>query len=270
MKLFSRNFYSVQLLLLLLAIAGCRKAFEYSPYSSDIPERYKQHTTDINRKRLLDKGSGNRTSMKIAVLSDTHNYLVELREAIEAINGDSSIDFVVFGGDYSDQGLLQEYLMFHEELQRLDKPFFTLIGNHEYLAKAADIYRQLFGEANYTIDHSGFRFVFFDDVFWEKDIMPDFDWLEMQLAAARGRQLTVIAHIAPDGDQFDSASRARYEGLMQRYKVGLSISGHFHSYLHRYVQDVQYLTVPSPALRQYCTAELSNSGHPPVVSIVSY
>jgi predicted phosphodiesterase len=238
-------------LLLLTLLPGCQRLFEHSPYDGNLPAGYTGLTTAKNLQRLQETEAES-NSFKVAFISDTHYNHSELADAIGRINADDSIAFVVFCGDYSDQGLINEYQIFYNELKALRKPFLTAIGNHEYLANAASIYAEMFGPVNYSFDYGKYHFVFFDDVFWEKGAKPDFDWIDKNLSGKGERQAVVVAHIPPNGDQYDAESRDRYIALMNKHRVQLSIHGHVHSYTIDTTADTRYITVPDVGKRQLC------------------
>jgi Icc-related predicted phosphoesterase len=247
------------------AFYSCKKTFEYSPYSADIADTYKGNTTQINIDRIKKLSVDESGKFKIALLSDTHNYHDQLVAAIKHINNDEEIKFVVICGDLSDQGLQKEYTILYDMLKKLNKPVLTVIGNHDYLANAETIYADMFGEKNYTVDFGHYTFLFFDNVFWEKNGTPDFTWLNSQasIAKEKGNTPILISHIPPFGDQYDEQNRKMHEKVVSDNKIPLSIHGHTHAYAYGNVvpeSDYKYLVVPAIGDKIYYTVTFGNYG----------
>lgn len=73
----------------------------------------------------------------IAVLSDLHlpgRILPKKEKAIETLNGWQDLDMVAVLGDIcEDHGSVEEYSFAKQFLAKLKKPFFPIVGNHEYI-----------------------------------------------------------------------------------------------------------------------------------------
>ncbi|HZF99588.1 MAG TPA: metallophosphoesterase [Chitinophagales bacterium] len=249
------------LLAVLLSIAaGCESMFSYSVYEARVPEN-RTNTTAKNLALLEAMDTTTLSTYKIAVLADPHYHYDRLGAAVSKINLDPEIKFVIVNGDLADQGLLQEYMAFHDVMEKLDKPYFTVIGNHDYLSNAEDIYLEMFGPYNYSFNFNGSRFVLFDDVVWESNKTPDFSWLEHTLSNDSHGQAFVFAHIAPFGDQMRDVHDKRYNEAMQNGNVTLSVHGHGHSYYEgdHYNDGMRYLMVPWIE-KGYCELIVHESG----------
>lgn len=230
---------------LLFGSQSCTKLFEYSPYSANVDNE------QLNTNAIQLQGIANQfkspSHFSFAVIADVHYHYTSLTSIVKEINNDDEIDFVIIAGDISDQALLTEYELFYSIMKDLNKPYLTLIGNHDYNANGEKIYAQMFGETNYDFVFQNSHFIMFDDVFWESNRKPDFNWLETKLQNNEEYEHQfVIAHIPPFGDQFDEMSEVRYVEIMADNQVSLSIHGHTHSYLSRdyYKDGVPYIVVP--------------------------
>jgi 3',5'-cyclic-AMP phosphodiesterase len=73
----------------------------------------------------------------IAVLSDLHlpgRILQQKEKAIDTLNTWSDLDMIVVLGDIcEDHGSVEEYAFAKRFLGKLKKPFFPIVGNHEYI-----------------------------------------------------------------------------------------------------------------------------------------
>lgn len=255
--------------------SSCKKTFEYSPYSGDVPAYYNALNTEKNLQKIQAQTNGNGT-FRVAFISDTHYFHDEFTDAINQVNNDNSIDFVVICGDMSDQGLNKEYLYFYDQAKEFNKPMLTVIGNHDYLANAERAYAEMFGPVNYTLDHEGYRFIFFDDIFWEKGAKPDFDWMEAQARSANtaGLKPVLISHIPYFGDQYDSISKNRELQIIKQENITLSVHGHQHTYSYTSIFDstdhYKCLVVPTIGKRSYCIVTFSHESAPVVTTVNLY
>lgn len=229
-----------------LSLFSCSTSIEYSPYQAALEKKY-LNTTSKNLNLINEIQTGSER-FSFAFIADSHFHYKNLRRVIEDINSNNEISFVIFGGDIADQGLLKEFEIFHDILQNLEMPYLTVIGNHDYLSNGEIIYQQMFGGLNFTFEFNNCKFVLFDNVFWESEEQPNFDWLESNLYNETNfDQVFVVAHIPPFGDQFDEISENNYVGLLAENNVQLALHGHTHSFLLEdyYADGVTYLTNPS-------------------------
>ena len=239
----------------------CESPFSYSIYDAYVPVRYRG-ATNKNLKKL-DAVSGQPLScFKVALLADVHYHYDDLAAAIRRINADDSILFTIVIGDLTHHGLLAEFLLLYDQLQAFEKPYFTVIGNHDYLSNGGTIYSQMFGTKNYTFTFDSVKFVLFDDVFWESNAVPDFQWLENELLpAADYKSLIPLAHIQPTDDQFSAEYDAHYHQLMVDAGVLYSFHGHKHTYsdLIPFGDAVHYVTVSSVVNRSFTELQVRRS-----------
>lgn len=248
------------ILIVLVVLAGCEDAFEYSPYAANVKDSYKGIGGE-NFKLINDKNQ-HVGSFKFAVFADSHYSYHELNGAISSVNKQDDIDFVIVNGDMADHGYLKEFELFHERMKNLDVPYLTVIGNHDYRSNGEDIYSDMYGPKNYTLKYSNTFFIMWDNIFWESNKNPDFIWLEEQLVNATDYEnIIVVCHIPPFGSQFDEENELHYSELMQKYKVKMSIHGHNHSNYHGtyYHDGIDYLVVESIIDEQYAILSVNNN-----------
>jgi Icc-related predicted phosphoesterase len=226
---------------------ACDNFFEFSVYGANVQEAHK-NTTSKNL-QLIEEMQVASSDFKFAVVTDSHIFYTNFNTVLDDINKNEDISFVIFGGDLAEQGLLKEYELFYGLMEHLQKPYLTVIGNHDYSSNGGEIYMKMFGDYNYSFEFNENKFIFFDDIVWESNKNPDFDWLSSELSSNNlFKNVFVIAHIPPFGDQLDPEMEQRYQSLMQANNVPLSIHGHTHSFLYEnfYEDAVNYLTVPAP------------------------
>jgi len=231
LQLFQKRHLFYVLLLLpatVTLLQGCKNMLDFSPYEIRVVDGDKNTTL----KNLIDVENSilNPDSITIALTADPHYNYNNLQKVVSSINSNYQIDFAMCLGDISESGIQTEFELFHTEMDKLVVPYLTAIGNHDYRSNGEDIYYQMFGQLNYSFKAGFLRIIVFDDIFWESNKNPNFDWLESELKQYEGELLAVASHIPPDTDQFDSVSREQYYKLMEKYQVKYSFHGHQHSF----------------------------------------
>jgi 3',5'-cyclic-AMP phosphodiesterase len=170
-----------------------------------------------------------------AVLSDVQRAIDDVHQVFERINQDPELRFVVSTGDLVNTGAREELEHFQRELQKLDIPFYSTVGNHE-MGADAHVWHTLFGPFNVHFAFKGVTFSLVDS--GNATIDPHvYASLDDWLSAARDDVHVVLTHIPPldpvglRGGGF----RSRKEGakLMQKLADGHADAlflGHIHSY----------------------------------------
>jgi Icc protein len=234
----------IVLFALTITFSNCDNLFEYSVYGANVKKAHK-NTTAKNSK-LLENIKLESQDFKFAFITDVHYFYDNLRTVIDDINKSDDILFVIFGGDIADQALLKEFEIFSDIMQNLNKPYFTVIGNHDYNSNGSIIYKEMFGDYNYSFEFNNNKFVLFDDIIWESNKDPDFDWLSLELFdSARFNQVFAFAHIPiVVSDDLSVEMKETYRSIMIDNNVSLSIHGHTHSYFYE-EGKVDYLIVPA-------------------------
>lgn len=222
---------AVLLLILGLALSGCRDYFDYTPYGI---EPHNHHLTDTNRARIESASLPGFAPFRFAVIADTHAYYDELKAFVQHINGRNDIAFILVAGDVTDYGLQQEYQWSVDLLAGLKQPYLTVIGNHDALNNGKANYRAFFGEYDYTFTFNQVKFVALNSASWEFDnTVPRLDWLRSELSSYYLYQhQMVLTHILPYSydNRFTPEFSAAYQAAARDNFVSLMIGGHAHAY----------------------------------------
>jgi 3',5'-cyclic-AMP phosphodiesterase len=261
MKSCSMNFRLEVFIFLVLIVLGCDKPFSYSPFEATVPDDLRNSTAK-NLQKIRDRESATGNDFKIAVLSDAHYHFNDLRDAIDRINADTLVAFVVVTGDLTENGLLKEFEIFHQLMSSLNTPYLTVIGNHDYLSNGVQVYRQIFGPVNYSFFFKDFKFIMWDNIRWESNSEPDWKWFRAEISDRREDQreasrIIPFSHIPPnDGQLADSA--AVIHKLFLENGIRLSVHGHKHEYTNEQLYPgVRYVTIGSPDKRGYVELSMS-------------
>lgn len=223
--------WSLGTLALVLA-TGC---LEYSPHAIDLdPSERDLHRKAVERLHAIPPPEA---GFRFAVVGDTQLAFDEAEDAVEHLNARDDLAFVVQGGDFTNFGLLPEFRLMNDIFARLRVPYFVVIGIHDHLGNADDIYDRMFGARDFSFTFGRTRFVFFDSnslEFGFSGTVPDVGWLAAQLDPDGSFDGAVlVSHVAPMHADFDPALREPYVALLQAQSSVVS----FHAHEHRYRFD---------------------------------
>ncbi len=243
--------------LIAFALFSCERVFEYTPYSADVnDERKFTRKKNMEELRTIEKETQGREIFRVALVSDSHTYYNSLAEVVNVINQDQEVLFTLHGGDMTDGGLINEYSLFYHVMDKLNCPYFTVIGNHDCLANGRIIYADQYGPLNYSFVFKNCKFIFFNNVIWEMNYSePDWEWLISELSNRSAfDQVFVIAHIPPWSDQFSPLDTWAYQTMLDTSNVSMSIHGHHHDhYFGDYFEDnIPYLVIGVPTKGVFC------------------
>ncbi len=239
-------------ILVLWSFTGCSDVFDVTPYDTATISS-PSGLTDRNINLWRERVAGLDGAMTIAFTSDPHFYYGDLGDVIEHINNDVSVEAIIVPGDLTDQGLLGEYELFTNVMERSRHPWIATIGNHDHLSNGRQIYEQMFGARNFFVDLRGHRFIFFDNTVWESQLEPELEWLSATLASSGELRPILIAHIPFNDQQLENGIGNAIRGLLAQHGSKLFIAGHVHgfSYNSHYGDGIRYVTVPWPREREY-------------------
>lgn len=256
----------------LLFLFGCDHPVSYSPFEANLAKEFR-NTTQKNLQKINALDTVANYPFKIALISDIHYHYNEAKEALIKINKKSDIAFIIVTGDLTENGLQKEFELFHRIMDDSNKPYLTVIGNHDYLSNGAKIYQQMFGPLNYSFTFRKVKFVMWDNVLLESNRTPDWEWFRHLIAAPQDREkfhhVVPFSHIPPFDVQLTDNADA-FHKLLRDNKIKSSIHGHKHTYSSEelYGDGINYVTVGSPQHRVY--AELTITPDEIVVDKIEY
>ena len=192
------------------------------------------------------------------------------KAVIESIKNDSAPDFFVHVGDFVIHGseVSQWKNQFFDPAAGLIKktPFFTCLGNHEYMVKDdATNYKKFFSlpgnEEYYAFTYGCARFIVLNtnegkglvalDGSDYKDPSDQVKWLEKELQSEKYRESKwqfVIFHDPPYtcgkkhyNDPENSVLREKLAPLLEEHGVDMVFNGDSHNYERSYVDGVYYI-----------------------------
>lgn len=204
-------FHYAAAVILMSATLSCDN-LEYHPYGADIDGAVSLNTTYISQ--ITERTDG--LPIKFAFLSDTQGCYDDLRDAVKIIAVMSDIDFVVHGGDLTDFGLPKEFIWCRDLMERLGKPYFAVIGNHDCLGNGEQTFRYMFGEKNFSFNVAGVHFLCLNTNALEYDYsepVPDFEFISSDAEAVAALNVSqpesvthtvIVMHSRPGDEQFNN------------------------------------------------------------------
>ncbi|MBD1398993.1 metallophosphoesterase [Pontibacter sp. JH31] len=229
-----KNIYPLLLGLTLFLLSSCEELFEYHP-NQIILQDDERDLTARNLAKLESQQPGD--TLHLLLMGDTQRFYDAASAFVDKANTFPHIDFVIHQGDISDFGLSQEFKWVHNIMKGLKWPYLTVVGNHDMLANGRKVYRQMYGDFNYSFVYGHTKFVMIDTNGREYGFngkVPDLDWLSKELTRQPGdtwHQAIVVSHMPPyDGDFDTSLELPFHETLKESDRVQLSLHGHIHNW----------------------------------------
>lgn len=211
--------------------------------------------------------------VKFAQVTDTHyaggvNYRYNvLKSAIEDINNQENLDFVVFTGDNIDRPKEKDLIEFLQIIKKLKKPYYIVIGNHD-VYKANGLSKTKYMEIingnnvfkkpspNYVFSKNGFVFIVIDGA---KEVIPGSNgyykadtlkWLEKQLVKYKDKHVVILQHfplIEPQPQKSHITYKAEeYLKTLDKYdNVIAVVSGHYHINGEKMRNGVYHISSPT-------------------------
>ncbi len=218
-------------LMLMLLFTSCERWFDYHPYDVRI-----KGETDINAKniKLIEEKCKDKSTLCFAVISDSHGWYSETKDAVASINANPNIDFVIHGGDLTDCGTTKEFMWQRDVLFDLRVPYVALIGNHDFLGTGDEAFSRIYGDLDFSFIASRIKFVCLNTNATEYDYLaavPNFDYIEEQLTANADKfdRTIVCMHARPYSDQFNNNVAKAFEHYIRLLpQMMFCINGHDH------------------------------------------
>lgn len=176
-----------------------------------------------------------RSTFRIALMSDVQEAITSVSDVFRVINQQPNLDFLLGAGDLTQQGERAQLTRFERELDALNIPYYTTLGNHE-LGVEPTVYQELFGRASFSFVHRGARFTLLDSASATLDNRT-YRWLDEWLTLGADQFHVIGMHIPPldpTGTR-NGAFASRDEALalfakLQARGVDLTVYGHVHSF----------------------------------------
>lgn len=244
-----------------LLLTSC-EAFEETPFSMGSRHLY---LNNKNYQELLNSVP-NDSIVRFAFIGDTQRFYDDTEEAVEKINSIPDIDFTIISGDLTDFGLLYEFDQMDRILNKLYKPYFSVIGNHDIVANGVEIFKDYYGDLNTSIEYLNVKFLLFNTNGVSTGFdgtAPNMNWLKTQLDISTDNKWVIgVSHIPPNNVDFDPALKSQYEETLSEYPNFLvSLHGHNHNMADWQTNGVDYINSSSTSKKELIVITLSDTGY---------
>jgi hypothetical protein len=230
-----------------LDVANCIPDVELSPLDSNA--RATLVTTDAATKkswelelpagkskfRFAPPDAADRAPWSLALMSDVQEAIDRVQDVYRRVNEQPDVRFLLGAGDLTERGSHEELRRFEDELEGLDVPYYTTLGNHE-LGETPPLYQDYFGRANFHFAYRGVHFTLLDSASATLDPIV-YDWLDGWLGRGRSAVHVVAMHIPPldptgvrNGAFASRNEAAALLGKLAEGGVDLTLYGHVHSF----------------------------------------
>ena len=118
-----------------------------------------------NQKMLkkINLGNQHQKSFSFVVMGDNRDGDNVLRKIISNINKDKDVSFVLNNGDLVPDGYKKEFFNYLAMIKKSDKPFLSIIGNHEIpWYDGESNYEHTFGKTHFAFSYGNSYFIVLD------------------------------------------------------------------------------------------------------------
>jgi len=169
-----------------------------------------------------------------ALLSDVQEAIDDVQDIFTRVN-QQPVDFLLGAGDLTQRGTADQLSRYQRELQALEVPYYTSLGNHE-LGQSPTLWHDYFGRASLHFDYRGAAFSLVDSSSATVDPVV-YGWLDGWLDEHSADVHVVAMHIPPldptgvrNGAFASRNEAAKLLLKLARGHVDLTLYGHIHSY----------------------------------------
>ncbi len=187
----------------------------------------------------LQKIVTSKDELSFAVFGDNKNSITTFERIIDKINKEY-ISFAVDVGDLVYDGEKEKFGFFIKQIEHLNKPFLTVIGNHETKEGGRVNYYKLFGRFYYSFTIGNSYFIVLDDAN-ERNLDPwQMDWLKEELKKSQDYKYRfVFMHVPlfdprksrqPGHSMKDVSFAKKLNRLFDQYNTTMLFASHIHGY----------------------------------------
>lgn len=258
-------FYRTIILLFIPCFQACNM-FESHPYATYVNGEKDLNNTNI--KRVTEKLKGQK-EIRFAFFSDTQRWYDETKDYVAYINKRNDVDFILHGGDLTDFGARNEFILQRDIMLGFNKPWFALLGNHDCLGTGEDVYEEIWGDPNFYFVAGNVLFICLNTNCMEYDYseaIPDFLFLERLLnnLPEEVEKTVVVMHVPPFDLEFNNNVAHVFQlYLIQFPNLQFCLNGHGHDYSVKdiFEDGILYYMTPCVQKRQYLLFTINEEGY---------
>ena len=186
-------------------------------------------------------------SFSFAQFTDVHisqsneNNTEDLRRAVEDVNMQEHIAFVLVSGDIAETGDYKSLMVAKRELDMLNCPYYIVPGNHDtkWSESGATDFKRIFGDNRFRLQFNGFLFLGINTgpiiKMGDGHVSPqDVIWVERQLENVGKRMpVLIVTHYPLKSGDVDNWWMLT--DVVRKYNVQSFLGGHYHrNMVHSY------------------------------------
>ena len=229
---------------------------EYHPYDGRISGERRVNEKNI---KSIESICAEKRTIRFIWMGDSQRFYDETEDFVDNINERDDIDFVIHGGDVSDFGATKEFIWMRDIMNKLSVPYVVLLGNHDCLGNGEDIFREIFGEVNFSFLAGNVKFICLNTNALEFDYsrpVPDFAFMEKEYEDDREEyEKTIFAmHVRPFSEQFNNNVAKVFQEFIQKFPdLQFCLNAHDHQFTadNLFEDGVIYYGTPNVKKRQY-------------------
>lgn len=219
----------ISLLFSAFVIVACGE-MEYSPWQTNI-DHHNLTAKHLNRLARTDTSF---EPFKFVLTGDPQAVVGHLSRVIDVTNSNDGISFINILGDITDMGLRREWLWVGDIIEDSRHPVLTVVGNHDGLTKGKKIYKDMFGDTNYSFIYKDVKFIMWNNNFYEWRDM-ELDWLESEVLSHD--RVVVMSHQPPYSGTLTDQHEEIWKEIRAHPNYIGSFHGHVHNYNYRFEED---------------------------------
>jgi len=213
------------------------------------------YASSLNNQMLkkIQFENSNSSNFSFAVMGDNRDGDYVLNKIIKSINKDKDVKFALNNGDLVPDGYNKEFKNYLKLIKTSDKPFISIIGNHEkpwYSGKTN--YEHFFGKTYFSFRFGNSYFIILDDSNEKGLSKKQKKWLINELKKAQSFQNRFIFMHVPlydprkghyqKGHSLDNTTKAKeLNDIFDKYKVTMLFTSHIHIYDRGVWQQTPFL-----------------------------
>lgn len=186
-------------------------------------------------------------TFSFAQFSDVHisrgneNNTIDLQRAVEDVNTQEHIAFVLVAGDIAETGDYASLMVAKRELDKLNCPYYIVPGNHDtkWSESGATDFKRIFGDNRFRLQFNGFLFLGINTgpiiKMGDGHVSPqDIIWVERQLKNVGKRMpVFIVTHYPLKSGDVDNWWMLT--DVVRKHNVQAFLGGHYHrNMVHSY------------------------------------
>ena len=171
----------------------------------------------------------------VHISQSNENNTIDLQRAVEDVNTQEHIAFVLVSGDIAETGDYKSLVVAKRELDKLNCPYYIVPGNHDtkWSESGATDFKRIFGDNRFRLQFNGFLFLGINTgpiiKMGDGHVSPqDVIWVERQLKNVGKRMpVFIVTHYPLQAGDVDNWWMLT--DVVRKYNTQAFLGGHYHT-----------------------------------------